>query len=1112
MKEEPKRLTPTKETLIRLFAKSGNQCAFEGCTHNLFNEQGVFIAEVCHIEAALKGGERFNEKMDNEQRREESNLILLCKEHHKVTDNEIEYPPKRLQEIKKKHENKFIGRRDLVLNDENYQSFKTIFEKQNAIYELLFQLKHLFPLNTYLNSENGKLEPSKELVRKNLFYFLPDEQKQLNVCFKNLKSTEKTILITGHPSSGKTCFAINLAKKLQQEGFQNYYLKLNSGTDETAIKNDIAIIKDKKSIIIIDDVHKNLALGVELFKYVAQFPSISIIFISRLLSSELQGVGEEYFNLFEIIQHQVNLSLKNIPQKFEGIIKTYIKQNAIKSPAGDISKVVKFCNSNILKLYLLLETWKESENELLLSDISHNHFTKYLKNKYTSFRNPVDEEYLLECAAVYSFGIDFHFLGDLTSQKEIAGNGLIVKTSEESQLYEFWHTKFAELLIQCILEKPGIDRKRISENLDAFKQKKLFSYLDRFNSGDFFSFQFPNNMIEIIASLSQQKNRRLIIEILSNDKYFHLLTKYLESEKPPPAIYKELIKHLRFNSPRHLEIILEKYIANINFVNQLLADRNGFDILSYILISSYKCGLSKTSAKIASCFSEPQLKLLVNNAQFNSLTLSTRLLKNYFPALSVKILNCLSIEEWKEKINPLPLFILSNSLTEIKAIDPILANKIFTSLDERKLQNEIHKADFYRVEKILNEFKEIDSSKAERLYSSFDDKTFLKSLGKASATQIGKGLVALKILNAEKTVSALNHLSSDVILEKLYQEKIRNAFRIISELDKVDKQKTEVIITEYLNNDVIKRATDITDIFTLIHNLEIVNYSRKQDVYDTLDQSKIKQLLNSASLQNYASGLAALKEINPLIAKKFFKETFASININKLPLTAFGPLLLKLRNIDFAIAKNLYRNIPVSVFVKKAVSNDITYSQVVKALDELRNIDKDYTSEIFEAISKENGFKSKAYRLNIDLLLHSIDAIYKINPKASAETFNSYKENHKNSLAKQNIDFLKTCSGLNKFNKLTPKVALQLTDLFKPKLKLLTKGLQFKELTTGLSDLANVSPVNAKEILRSISFEELYKKALIVEKQHIGSAMGELRKVDKEWYFDLKERMANPQV
>jgi hypothetical protein len=39
---------------------------------------GVFIGQLCHIEAAEEGGQRFNERMTNEERRAFENLLLLC--------------------------------------------------------------------------------------------------------------------------------------------------------------------------------------------------------------------------------------------------------------------------------------------------------------------------------------------------------------------------------------------------------------------------------------------------------------------------------------------------------------------------------------------------------------------------------------------------------------------------------------------------------------------------------------------------------------------------------------------------------------------------------------------------------------------------------------------------------------------------------------------------------------------------------------------------------------------------------------------------------------------------------------------------------------------------
>jgi len=104
--ESAKRLAPTKETLRELFLKSGNLCAFPGCNALIMDKEGRFIAELCHIEAAEKGGERFNEKMTNEERRAFGNLVILCHEHHVVTNDVGSWQVARMQEMKANHESK----------------------------------------------------------------------------------------------------------------------------------------------------------------------------------------------------------------------------------------------------------------------------------------------------------------------------------------------------------------------------------------------------------------------------------------------------------------------------------------------------------------------------------------------------------------------------------------------------------------------------------------------------------------------------------------------------------------------------------------------------------------------------------------------------------------------------------------------------------------------------------------------------------------------------------------------------------------------------------------------------------------------------------------------
>ncbi|MCK0201371.1 hypothetical protein [Ornithobacterium rhinotracheale] len=48
-------------TRQRLYAMSGNQCAFPGCIQSFFNpDDKANISNICHIEAAEPGGQRYN--------------------------------------------------------------------------------------------------------------------------------------------------------------------------------------------------------------------------------------------------------------------------------------------------------------------------------------------------------------------------------------------------------------------------------------------------------------------------------------------------------------------------------------------------------------------------------------------------------------------------------------------------------------------------------------------------------------------------------------------------------------------------------------------------------------------------------------------------------------------------------------------------------------------------------------------------------------------------------------------------------------------------------------------------------------------------------------------
>lgn len=155
MNEKVKRLAPTQDVLRELFLKSGNRCAFPGCHNVMMNEQGDFIGQICHIEAAEEGGERFNPNMTNEERRSFDNLMLMCYEHHVVTNNVAEYPVAKLKKMKKDHEDKFSGIIQKMSNSIMDYGKVSNFTKSKVCHKLSDVLE--YGCSDYENAENSKV-------------------------------------------------------------------------------------------------------------------------------------------------------------------------------------------------------------------------------------------------------------------------------------------------------------------------------------------------------------------------------------------------------------------------------------------------------------------------------------------------------------------------------------------------------------------------------------------------------------------------------------------------------------------------------------------------------------------------------------------------------------------------------------------------------------------------------------------------------------------------------------------------------------------------------------------------------------------------------------------
>ena len=176
------RLPIQPSTLKKLFALSGNCCAFPNCRHKLVNEDGNLIAEVCHIEAANIGGERYNSNQTDEERRDFKNLLVMCNVHHKVTDDVVKYPTEILIKMKAEHETKFsklseefvVPKTALEQAGRQVNNFNSKFQNKNGVQNISQAGNQIITQNI----QNGLTEIETRQIVEDQVFKLAQELRQ----------------------------------------------------------------------------------------------------------------------------------------------------------------------------------------------------------------------------------------------------------------------------------------------------------------------------------------------------------------------------------------------------------------------------------------------------------------------------------------------------------------------------------------------------------------------------------------------------------------------------------------------------------------------------------------------------------------------------------------------------------------------------------------------------------------------------------------------------------------------------------------------------------------------------------------------------------------------
>lgn len=149
------RRPPSLQIVKTLFAASGGECAFPGCTTRLVHrESGAMLGEMCHIHAASAGGPRYDPDLEDWERSETDNLIILCPTHHSLVDQDsTTYTAETLRQMKVQHETRVAAIMDgagLALDNQQAVDFARQVAVESVDFAIVVALhKELGALRRY---------------------------------------------------------------------------------------------------------------------------------------------------------------------------------------------------------------------------------------------------------------------------------------------------------------------------------------------------------------------------------------------------------------------------------------------------------------------------------------------------------------------------------------------------------------------------------------------------------------------------------------------------------------------------------------------------------------------------------------------------------------------------------------------------------------------------------------------------------------------------------------------------------------------------------------------------------------------------------------------------
>lgn len=238
----------TSKTRKLLWGRSANRCNYETCRKTLSLEidekHNTITGEECHIVAKKVDGPRGKSKLSSKDRDEYDNLILMCKEHHQIIDdNPQKYTIDILKDMKKKHEKwveKNLEELDVEEIDFDYEDVKFDESSIEEIYSWIIKNTDYFKYDTEdIKMALNELQYLDSVTRRVLHKLIKYYYKKGNIDIRSIMNK----LVNDKIVEQK--YFLSSIEFLEKHGFIEF---------DTSNENDLGINDDGSFVDLYEDV------------------------------------------------------------------------------------------------------------------------------------------------------------------------------------------------------------------------------------------------------------------------------------------------------------------------------------------------------------------------------------------------------------------------------------------------------------------------------------------------------------------------------------------------------------------------------------------------------------------------------------------------------------------------------------------------------------------------------------------------------------------------------------------------------------------------------------------------------------------------------------------